>query len=140
MLEAEFIPELRDSVGLVKVSYNTVRSRYPEFLITRPQILYFVWLTGQTIRNLRGLVIRKIKAIPVFFRISRPKTGVSLSGQIPDNETLLGMLNNYRIRLWIKERHDGGNFSTYGTSYPSYTYTVGSRFPDNSRSLRINSG
>ena len=40
----------------------------------------------------RGLVIRQIKAIPVFVRILRPMIGVSLSGRIPDNETLFSCI------------------------------------------------
>jgi hypothetical protein len=39
-----------------------------------------------SIRNIVGLVIRKMKPIPVFDQILRPMIGVSLS--IMDNETL----------------------------------------------------
>jgi len=44
---------------------NTMKSRYPEFWITKPQILCFV-NRENSIRNIGGLVIRKCKVIPVF--------------------------------------------------------------------------
>ena len=51
-----------------------------------------------SIRNIGGLVIRKIKAIPVFVRLSKHIIGVSLSG-IPDNETPL-YLYSYEPLEW----------------------------------------
>ena len=62
-------------------------SRYPEFRIMRPQLFRFVNRTN-FILNLGGLVIRKNQGQSSIFRILRPKTGVSLTGQITDNETL----------------------------------------------------
>ncbi len=67
--------------------HYTMGSRYLEFRIMRPLIWCFIIRTN-SFWNTGGLVIRKIRAIPVFVRISRPMIEVSLSGQIPDNEIL----------------------------------------------------
>jgi len=66
---------------LVRSVYTTVGSCYPDFRITRPRILCFINRTNP-IWNLGGLIIRKTKPNSVFFRILRPKIGVSLSRKI----------------------------------------------------------
>jgi len=67
----EALTRLSDWCSTFQLKQNSVGSRYPEFRITRPQIVCFVNWTN-SIRNIGGLVIWIIKAIPVFVRITRP--------------------------------------------------------------------